>query len=440
VSEYAIRYGRERVSLKLPDGLDLAVLAGNPMPALPDPGARLRESLAEPFGCPPLHNLAAGKDSVMIVVADHTRYNAYELWLPTLLDELNAAGVGDRSIQLYVGGGTHRPATDEEKRERLSDAVCRRVAVLDHDCDKMDRMKKIGRTDYGTVIHIDQRVFDAELLIITGGIQFHYFAGYSGGRKAIIPGCCARQTIISNHRMTIDQGSGGFDKRVRPGALVGNPVNEDMQQIASQVKPDLCINVILNDDKQVAWLEAGDHGYVLREGAAFLDSHNRPEVGRPAPIAIIGAGGYPKDINLYQAHKSLRHSLEALKPGATVFWLAQCSQGEGIAEFQAWRELSLDECRSRVQYQVSLSSFCALSLKTIAANFKVHLVSDLPEEHVRAWGLTPHREIHQALGRGLPRNPDKLSWLVIPDCSNLLPVKPDLRRRLAQQQAKEAPR
>jgi len=439
VPEYAIRYGRETVKLKLPEGLPLTVLAGKPLPAVPSPGARLVESLADPFGCPPLKQLAKGKDSVMIVVSDHTRYNAYEQWLPTLLDELNRAGVPDKAIQIYVGTGTHRPSTDEEKRERLGEAVCRRVKILDHDCDDLARMKKIGRTDYGTVIYIDQRVFDAELLIITGGIQFHYFAGYSGGRKAIIPSCCARETIVSNHRMTIDKSTGDFDKRVKPAALIGNPVSEDMLQIANQVKPDLCINVILDDDKQVAWLESGDHGYVLREGAAFLTAHNRPQVTRPAEIAIVGAGGYPKDINLFQAHKSLRHSLEALKPGATIFWLAQCSQGEGTEEFQSWRGLSLDECRSNAQYKVALSTFCALSLKTIAANYRVQLISDLPEDRVRSWGFTPHREIHQALGRALPPSPDKLSWVVIPDCSNLLPARPDLRSRM-EQQTKEARR
>lgn len=437
MAEYAIRYGRDTVALKLPPGLDLVELKGKPMAAVPSVSGQLKASLADPFGCAPLKVLAKGKDSVMIVVADHTRNNAYRQWLGTLLDELNAAGVPDKLIQLYVGSGTHRPMTDEEKRETLGEDVCRRVAVLDHDCDALERMKKIGRTDYGTVINIDQRVFDSELLIITGGIQFHYFAGFSGGRKAVIPGCCARQTIVSNHKMTIDPATGDFDKRVRPGALLNNPVSEDMLQVANQVRPDMCINVILNADKEVAWLEAGDHGYIMREGAAFLSRHNRVPIARKLDIAIIGAGGHPKDLTLFQAHKSLRHSLEALKPGATVFWLARCEHGEGIEEFRALRTLSLDECRGRAQYQVSLSTFCALSLKTIASRYNVQMITDLPDDVVRGWGFTPHREIHHALGRALPPSPDKRSWLVISDCSNLLPSRPDLRSMPAPEEEKK---
>jgi len=341
-----------------------------------------------------------------------------------LLDEVNAAGIPDGAIRLYVGSGTHRTATPEEKRELVGEAVHGRVEILDHDCDAMGRMQKIGRTSYGTVAYVDERVFHAELLILTGGINYHYFAGYSGGRKAVLPGCSARQTILSNHSLALERSTGDFHPAVQPGALVGNPVNEDMLQVASQLRPDICVNVVLNSDRQIAWLGAGDHGYMLRTGAQFLDDHRRVEVAEPAEIAIIGAGGYPKDLSLFQAHKSLRHSVAALKPGARVFWLAACEHGEGTKEFQSYRPLSLDEVRGKVQYHISLSSICSLSLKRLADMYEVHLISELEPDHVRAWGLVPHRDINQALGQGLPANAAALSWIVAPDFSSLLAVPP----------------
>ena len=291
----------------------------------------------------------------------------------------------------------------------------------------MHRMKKVGRTDYGTTIYVDQRVFDAELLIITGGIKYHYFAGYSGGRKALLPGCCARETILNNHRYTLDQLTGDFSELAGPGLLVGNPVNEDMLLVANQLSPDICVNVLLNAEKEVAWLGVGDHGYVLRYGVKHLNERCLIETTQLADIAIIGAGGHPKDLTLFQAHKSVRHSVEVLRQGARVFWLAKCEQGQGVEEFQTFSSLSLDECRARVQRQISLSSFCALSLKKIAEMYDVHLISDLPPEDVRAWGFTPHADIHQALAESLPGRADRLSWLVAPDMSNLLPVRPGTR-------------
>lgn len=394
------------------------------MPALRDPAAALREQLADPFGCAPLGAQARDKDSVVVVVSDYTRYHAYPKWLSVLLDELNDSGIPDRAIQLYVGSGTHRQATDDEKRELVGEEVHGRVEMLDHDCDAMGRMMKIGRTGYGTIAYVDKRVFDAQLLILTGGITYHYFAGYSGGRKAVLPGCCARQTILSNHRLALDPETGDFRPTVRPGALVGNPVNEDMLQIANQLRPDICVNVVLNGEREIAWLGVGDHGYMLRTGAQFLDDHRRIEVAEPADIAIIGAGGYPKDLSLFQAHKSLRHSIAALSPGAKVFWLAACEHGEGTEEFQSYRPLSLDEVRGKVQYHVSLSSICSLSLKRLAHDHEVHLISELEPDRVRAWGLVPHRDINQALGLALPANAAALGWLIAPDFSSMLAVPP----------------
>jgi len=413
-------YGTAELTCPLPPGLDLTELAGRPMPALDDPVAELRKQLANPVGRPPLASMCKGKDDCIITVSDHTRYYAYELWLPALLDELNAGGLRDKQIAIYVSSGTHRNMTDEEKRARYGRCVDR-VPVLDHDADNMERMVKVGRTDFGTTVLVDKRVYEAEMVVITGAVNYHYFAGYSGGRKSIIPGVCSRQTIRENHIRAIDQDTGGFAQNVLPGVLMGNPVHEDMHEVCTLVRPDFCVNVILDAQRRPAWFGAGDFGYVHRIGAEWLDSYNRLELAHGADVAIISSGGHPKDLTLFQAHKSLKHTSYALNSGASVVWAAECSEGEGPQGMADWRVLSLEQCMDKVKTSPSLVSFCSLSLKQLARRFDVHFVSALPEEIVTGWGMKPYRSLGKAIGDAVARKPAIAKWMVGRDMGNLLP-------------------
>jgi len=383
----------------------------------------LKQALADPVGRPPLKLCAEDKENALVVVADHTRNNAYSTWLPALLDELNDVGLSDSQITLYVGSGTHRPPTKEEMLERYGKQVESRVAVAVHDCDAQDDMLKVGRTDYGTTIYVPRRVFKTDLLIITGGIQYHYFAGYSGGRKAILPGCCARETILCNHRRALNPDTAEFATNVATGVMVNNPVSEDMHEACTLLRPDMCVNVVLNAKKEVAWIGAGDYGYVHRIGAQFLDEHNLLAIEEPAQLAIISSGGYPKDLSLFQAHKALRHTLAALQPGAKVIWIARCDEGEGPDEMPQWRDLDLSACKARVQTNISLVSLCALSLKQIADLHDIHLVSELPPQVVKAWGFTPYTTLSDACNTVLADSNNDAVCLLGLDMSNLLPMR-----------------
>ncbi len=405
----------------MPEGLPLKVLTGKPMTALPDIGAALKQGFADPFGRPPLRP-KDNPPTATVIVGDYTRNNAYRLWLPLLLDELNRAGIADKGVTLYIGNGTHRPMTQQEMAQCYGEVVLKRVNLLLHDSDATDRMKKIGRTDRGTIVEIDQRVADASLLVLTGGITYHYFAGYSGGRKAVVPGCASRQTIIKNHSLALEPAKMDFHRHVRPGILVGNPVNEDMEQAVSAVKPDMCVNVILNDDKEIAWLGVGDVAYVLRNGVKFLDDHSKLPVPRKADIAVVGSGGHPKDLTLFQSHKALKHLADILSPGAKVVWLARCAEGEGHEKFQAFRAMPLEDVKAKVQREIGLYSFCSLSLKSLARQFEIHFVSELPPEHVRAWGMHPHPDLNSAMAAVVPAKPERHEWIIAPDMSNKLAV------------------
>jgi lactate racemase len=421
VPEFQIPWGRDKFRLNLPDSLTVKVLKGKPLAPVADVAAALKQGFADPFGRPPLRP-KGGIAAATVIVGDYTRNNAYKVWLPLLLNELNQAGIPDKGITLYIGNGTHRPMTDAEIEECYGPEVVKRTNVMRHDCDAADRMKKIGRTDRGTIVEIDQHIADASLLVLTGGITYHYFAGYSGGRKAVMPGCASRSTILKNHSLALEQAKMDFARHVRPGILVGNPVNDDMEQAVSALKPEMCVNVILNDGKEIAWLGVGDYAYVLRNGAKFLDEHSKLPVSSKADIAIVGSGGHPKDLTLFQSHKGLKHLAEVLKPGAKVVWLARCAEGEGHEKFQAFRSLPLAEVRSKVTRDIGLYSFCSLSLKTLASQYEIHFVSELPPEHVKAWGMHPHADLNSAMAAIVPSRPETLEWIVAPDMSNKLAV------------------
>lgn len=391
------------------------------MAGLPSVIQELRFSLNNPIATAPFSEAIGEAKDVMIVVSDHTRYLGYEIWLPELLHQINRHAVADDKIKLYVASATHRAMTADEKRARFGNAVFNRVEILDHDCDAEARMMKVGKTDYGTVVWVDERVYNSDFLIITGSINFHYFAGYTGGRKALLPGVCSRESILTNHLLAIDPSTGDFAARVEPGQLIANPVHEDMHEANILLRPNYCINVVLNNEREIAWLGSGDFGYVHRIGADWLDSFYRPIIKAQSDIMLVGAGGYPGDLTLFQAHKSLRHSIKAVKPGGTIIWVAQCAEGEGPADMANWRNLTLNDVRVKVQRSPSLVSFCSLSLKKIADAYRVHLVSSLPSDLVQAWGITPHKALGKAV-EAVAQAGAVGQWLIGADLSNLLPM------------------
>jgi nickel-dependent lactate racemase len=289
-------------------------------------------------------------------------------------------------------------------------------------------MERVGKTNYGTILNIDKRVLNADLLMLIGGVQYHYFSGYTGGPKSIMPGCAGRESILQNARYAIDSRTDDINSSVGPGIIVGNPVMADMHECCRVVKPDLCINVVLNGDKQLAAMRVGDYDLALRYCAKYLDDHCRVDVA-PVNIAIIGAGGNPKDATLIQAYKSLRHIVGGLAPGASVIWLAKCERGEGGSGLTQHRSWSMERLREHLKSNPEPDTFCALMMRKLAETYDVHLVSDLPADVAAGWHFTPHTNVNTALVSVMQKQHGQPQWLIGPDLSYLLPVRPgsDLR-------------
>lgn len=416
---YSFKYGRDTMEFNLPPGISTVDVKPRMMLPLHDLRSALHHTIQDPMGRPPLDVLARKSSSAMIVVEDSGYYTAYPKWLPELLNFLNAAGIADDRISIYIACGLKEPPDEYLRAEYYSAEVASRVNFIEHESTSEGRFSKCGRTDHGTILCMDDRVHEADLVILTGGIRLHPFCGFTGSHARLIPGCASADTIYNNQAKLWDKRSMDRHSHARSGILLQNPVNEDMLDAHSLFSPDFSINVVINDDGEVVWMQGGDAGYALRYGAKFIEEHNSVQT-RPVDIAIINAGGYPNDSSLYRAFASLDHVSEVLKPGASVFWIARCQSGEGHREFCGLADLSVNSIREVLNRRPTFAGATALLLKQYAERFRINLVSDLEPALVSRWGITPHAELGRALSLGLPPHAEQLDWLIASNTGNML--------------------
>ncbi len=416
----ALRYGRETVPI--PDGafprLDLLKAK---LPALP-PSAEgiVAQRLAGPAGSPPLSRMVKRGDRVAVLVSDVTRYSATETFLPLLLRETDEAGVPRRRVTLFIARGTHRAMTESELRAAIGPEIDSGVRV--EQSDPEGNLMDLGTTPRGTRVRIYRPVMDHDRIVLTGTISFHYFAGFGGGRKALVPGCAAKETAHQTHfRVFRDEGPGKHPM-ARAGVLSGNPVHEDIVDAVSMASPAFLLNTLLTPGKRIFDAVAGDWRMAHEEGCARYARHFRVAIAKRYPLVIASAGGFPKDINLIQSHKALDNAFHATEPGGVLVLLAECPDGFGSPTFFPWfrfRDPDVLERELRANYQIYGQTAHAVLTKTRAC--RVVLVSSLASRDVETMGMTPASTLEEAVriaGTFLGGLPDPL---VIPDAGYVLP-------------------
>jgi nickel-dependent lactate racemase len=302
---------------------------------LPKPAAKsdlgqeeiVREALRSPVGTPRLRELVRPGLKVAIVTSDITRPCPSAILLPPLLEELEAGGVRDSDIVVILALGIHRGHADQEVERLVGAEVKKRYRVVDHD---PSRCRKLGVTTRGTPVDIFAEAVDADFRIALGNVEYHYFAGYSGGVKAFLPGISSAQAIRNNHSFMVHPDA-------RAGNLVANPVRDDIEELTEHLGVDFILNVVLDEAKVVKAAAAGHHREAHRKACGILDVLF--QVGLPAPgadVVLVSAGGFPKDINIYQAQKALDNAAKAVRPGGAVVWVGACDEGFGEAVFERW--------------------------------------------------------------------------------------------------------
>ncbi|MEW6232895.1 MAG: nickel-dependent lactate racemase [Chloroflexota bacterium] len=389
---YAMAYGQGQKAISLPQEKISSVLEPAPSQPLADPKATMLRALREPVDAPPLAGWARPGGKVVVIANDVTRLARSEAFLPLMLDELNLAGIPDREVQVVFSNGSHRAHTPEEQRMLVGEETARRVALFDHDCRDHANLVELGITSRGTRVLINKRVVQADRVILTGSVVHHYFAGFGGGRKAILPGVSAYETLCQNHSWMLDP-------HARAGKMDGNPVHEDMMEAMKMVRPPYLFNVVLNEQKEFVGVFAGDYDKAHRECCRLVDQIYGVTVSAKADLAIVSCGGHPKDINMYQSHKTLENAARAVRPGGVIVLFAACPDGPGSDLFYKWmREFgSLQRIEEELRKGFVLGGHKAYAVARLLAQAKTILVSDMPDPMVRELLMTPAHSGEEAL-------------------------------------------
>jgi nickel-dependent lactate racemase len=316
----SLAYGKTGLPVELDDGLDVTVVEPMFVPALADPSEAVRAALEKPIGSPALHEVVRPGTRVGVVFSDITRPAPNPLLLGSVLDVLDAVPGVD--VTLFNALGTHRPNTEAELRAMVGDAIFERRRIVQNDTFDPDTQVRVGVTSKGHETWINSELMACDLKILTGFIEPHLFAGFSGGGKAIMPGMAGQRTVLGNH----DAGMVGHPKAIW-GVTRGNPIWEEVREVAGQAGRTFLLNVTLNRDKAVTGVFAGDLDRAHAAGCAFVKSSAMVAVPRPFDIVVTTNSGYPLDLNLYQSVKGMRAADQVVRTGGAIIIATRCSDG-----------------------------------------------------------------------------------------------------------------
>jgi nickel-dependent lactate racemase len=323
-----LAFGKSGLSVELPESLRTAVVESRAAAALPDAGAAIEEALDRPVAGPPLSALAAGKRTAAISVCDITRPAPNAITLPPLLQRLRDAGIPGEGITIFIATGLHRAATDEELNTILGPEIPRRYRVLNHDARDLTEHCRLGTTQRGTPVWIDERFMSADLHITLGFIEPHLMLGFSGGRKLIAPGLAAQETIKVIHSPRFMR-----EPMATEGQTEGNPLHAELLEIAAMARHDFILDVTLAPSRRISGVFAGEPVEAHAAGVRFLQETALNLLPEAADLVITTGAGYPLDLTFYQTIKGITAAEHIAKPNGRILLVGECSEGVGAAEF-----------------------------------------------------------------------------------------------------------
>ena len=386
-------YGKTEVCVRVPTQNFLGLIEPKEKPGVLDARAEIERALKEPVGSKRLSEIVKPEHKVAIVVDDATRPAPSHLMIPPILDELNMAGVKNENITIIFGCGTHKAVTREEAVRLLGENVLNRVKAISHDC-KAEDLVYVGTTQkHGTKVYLNRIFAEADVKILTGDVCFHYYAGYGGGRKSVLPAVSGEEAIKHNHAMLLHPNA-------KTGVLDGNPIHEDMVEAAKLAKVDFILNVVTNSKGEVVKAFAGDLEQAFYEGVKVVDEMYRIPVDRKADIVVVSPGGYPADVNLFQAYKAVDSAFEVVKRGGMIVLLAECSQGHGNQVFYDWmvKFSDIKAVEREIKRNFVLGGHKAYYLLKALQNHQIILVSLMPDYYgTNIFKLKTARAVNDAL-------------------------------------------
>lgn len=411
--EVQFPFGREHISFSFDAERVLGVLVPEQVVRQKDERIAIEEALENPIGSARLSQLAEGKKDIVVITSDHTRPVPSRLTLPLLLKEIRL-GAPKAQVTILVATGCHRAMTREEMREKFGD-LCDSETIIMHDCDNPDCID-IGQLPSGGRCLINPIAAGADLLVAEGFIEPHFFAGFSGGRKAVLPGICSRRTVLENH--CAQHIASTFS---RTGVLENNPIHRDMVWAADRAKLTFILNVVLDSDKRVLFAVAGDFRQAHEKGCNDLRRLCRVQ-SNPADIVITTNGGYPLDQNVYQAVKGMTAAETLVRENGVIIMLARSNDGVGGENFYHQVTEGTDVGQTlktflkRPNWETQPDQWQAQIFIRVLQHARVIYISDLPDDTVRALRMFPAHNIEDALSLAeeMLGNP-RASIVLIPD-------------------------
>ena len=360
---------------------------------------QIGERLDNPIDSPTLDEIVQPGDSVLIVVPDATRQTACGQIVNLVVRRLIANGTAAHDIRIIFATGIHRKVTDDEKAAILTPFIAQRIKTLDHDPRDLMQLLRLGETSGGIPIELNRALIDHDHVIIIGGITFHYFAGFTGGRKLICPGLASARTISETHKLAFDCEAKSRRKGVDTGLLDGNAVNEAFMEIVAKSAPAFAISTIVDDLGNAVDLYCGNWKSSHRAACETYAAEYTIKIPEKRNLVVVSCGGYPHDINLIQAHKSLEAASHACSDGGMIIFLAECADGLGRDDFLKWFEAADSDALAEMlceKYQVNGQT--AWSLLRKAERFDARIVTSIDETTVGRMRLHPMKTINDASG------------------------------------------
>jgi nickel-dependent lactate racemase len=380
--------------LPLPQGLPVTLIAPRPVEAVPDPLAAVSAALENPVGGRRLEDFGQAR-SVAITINDKTRLVPHQHLLPPLLERLHHLGIRPDQITFVIATGTHAPMPAEEFERILPPAILQRYRVISHDAYDESVLVDLGKTTHGTPVLVNKHYWAADLHLVVGNIEPHQFMGFSGGVKSVAVGVASFQTINHNHALMSHPNS-------QLGRYEDNPARQDVEEIGRMIRVDFAVNALLNSQKQIVEVIAGEPVAVMQAGIPRVRAIFQVEVEAPFDLVITSPGGHPKDINLYQAQKALAHAALITRTGGAVILVAACPEGTGSQHYEDW-VLGMDSQEAVIERfkreGFKIGAHKAFQLARDATRLRVVMVSQMPPEFVQRLLLQPASSLEEALSQ-----------------------------------------
>ncbi len=421
---YDLPYGKDLRTLELPSWCELLGVLDLPAQEEISEEVVIRRALESPLGTPRLREMVAPGESVCVVVSDITRaWQRMGVYLPYLVEELEAGGIREKDIHFLCATGTHRAQTKEEHRLILGHRLADRFTLTDHDCRDESSLVFLGTTSFGTSVKLHKLALECDRLILTGVVAYHVMAGWGGGRKSVLPGIAGYESIQANHALALSPERGkGRNLQARCGNFENNPVHLDMVEGCAMAEPDFLLNVIMGP-RGIAAAVSGHWEKAYQEGVRLVDSLDGVPISKRGDLVIASAGGYPKDLLFYQASKAIFNASEAVRDEGVLIVLAECAEGLGSEEFLHMLTAYSDdmEREDALREQFSIARYVGYLLREYTSRCTVILVSSLDPRGLEGSGITVTSSLEKALELARSLLPREAATYVLPHGGSLFP-------------------